>query len=213
MSEPVQKKTSRKAILFQAALDELRSLGWQVERIPGNRKSSLRRLTNATTSAFATIRTSQDRHIAFPRDDLDDCWLTLNDADVVVIAALNDPEEPKEILIHMIKASDMRDRFDRAYDARIGAGYTIPIGRGLWLPLYVPESESQPNLVGAGAGLEFPPVARTPLPAEWNGADGGNPEGSDADEEFSPLTINEAKLRLARTLGVQPVAIRITVEA
>jgi len=188
MPEPVQKKTSRKTILFQAALDELRSLGWQVERIPGNRKSSLRRLTNTTTSALATIRTSQDRHIAFPRDDLDDCWLTLNDADVVVVAALDDP------------------------DARIGAGYTIPIGRGLWLPLYVPESESQPNLVGAGAGLAFPPVARTPLPAEWDGADGENGSGT-GEGDFSPLTINEAKLRLAKTLGVQPVSIRITVEA
>lgn len=228
--DQVQKKTSRKAVLFRAALDELRTLGWKVERIPGNRKSSLRRLTSHTNSALATIRTTQDRHIAFPRDAMDDCWLTLNDADVVVIAATDDTETPSEVWIHLIKAEDMRERFDRAYEARLAAGYKIPVGRGLWLPLYVPEDRAQPNLVGAGAGLEFPPVARVPLPADWNGADGedgradggaaggaaggphGGPHGG-ADDELRPLTISEAKERLARTLGVKPVDIKITVEA
>ena len=55
-------------------------------------------------------------------------------------------------------------------------------------------------------------VARTLLPPAWHGADGEGAHGGE-DGDFSPLTINEAKLRLAKSLGVQPVAIRITVEA
>ena len=197
-----------KADLFDIALQSLRDLGWKIERIPGNRKSSLRRMTKGADSYLATIRTSQDQYLAFPRDTWDDYWLTLNDADFVVVATVDNPDAPKDAVVHLIKADDVRERFDRAYDARIGAGYKIKVGRGLWLPLYQAEDLTKPNMVGAGLGLEHPPIAVEALPERTSRA---GTDGPPAD--FEPLTIAEAKERLALTLGVHHSAIRITVEA
>jgi hypothetical protein len=50
--------------------------------------------------------------------------------------------------------------------ARKKAGPVIPIGSGVWLPLYIPEPNDPVSHVGAGAGLNFPPFARVPLDAD-----------------------------------------------
>jgi hypothetical protein len=54
---------------------------------------------------------------------------------------------------HMIDGNEMRDRFDRAYAAWLKAGHTIPLGRGVWVSLYFPESDKTPSHIGGGAGL------------------------------------------------------------
>ena len=60
----------------------------------------------------------------------------------------------------------MRARFDRAYAARIKAGYKIPLGRGVWVSLYSPEATDPVTYVGAGAGLKSPPIAKVALEGE-----------------------------------------------
>jgi hypothetical protein len=113
----------------------------------------------------------------------------------------------------------MRDRFDRAYAARKKAGHTIPIGRGVWVSLYLPEAQDPVSHVGAGAGLKYPPLATVPLTPELIAAmeetSGADEAGANAVEESeeAPLSIAEAKRRLAKTLGVDPANIKITVEA
>ena len=118
----------------------------------------------------------------------------------------------------MIDANEMRNRFDRAYAARLAAGYTIPSGRGVWVALYENDVSDPVTLVGAGAGVANKPIARVslaeatapaasvPVMATVQREDAGN-----GDEES--LTIADAKTRLARTLGVDPSSIKITVEA
>ena len=71
---------------------------------------------------------------------------------------------------------------------------------------------SSMQAVGAGAGSAHPPIARVPLDEAGGVAatNGGTPPAD--DDSLAPLTIPEAKARLARTLGVDPAAIRITVE-
>jgi hypothetical protein len=69
--------------------------------------------------------------------------------------------------------------------------------------------------VGAGAGLKNPPIARVPLKAgDLESAVRALelPEESKKDRE-SPLTIPEAKRRLAMTFGVDPSNIKIVVDA
>lgn len=213
------KKASMKAQLFKIAVETLEKAGWKVERVPGSGKSSVRRITNGREDKIISIRTSQDTWIAFPRIKGDKRWRTLDEVDAVVAASVDDRHNPRFARVHMIDGNEMRDRFNRAYAARKKAGHTIPIGRGVWVSLYLPEAPDPVNRVGAGAGLKFPPMATVPLTPELIAAiektsDGSEKEARVVEEgEDSPLSIADAKRRLAKTLGVDSASIKITVEA
>jgi len=101
----------------------------------------------------------------------------------------------------------MRDRFNRTYEARLKAGHTIPVGRGVWLSLYANEGFSPVHHVGAGAGNKYPPFAKIPLDAATlvSGESEVDEEEAKADEG---LTIAEAKRRLGITFGIDPASIR-----
>lgn len=204
-------KVTMKAALFGAAVSALEKDGWKVERVAGSGKSSVRRITKGSTSKIVSIRTTQDRSIAFPRIEGDKGWRTLDEVDAVVAASVDDKENPHFARIHMLPGDEMRERFNRTYAARKKAGHVIPVGRGVWLSLYTPESQSPVHLVGAGAGLEHPRFAEVPLdPAMLISDDDETPQQDEGDE--TPLTIAEAKRRLARSLGVDPSSIKIIVE-
>lgn len=233
------KKVKLRKHLFQVAVEALQRDGWKVERIPRAGKASLRRITRGRESKTVSIRTSQDTHIAFPRTAADDGWATLDEVDAVVAVSVDARERPREALVHLIPGDEMRQRFDRAYKARQEAGHTLPVGRGIWVPLYLPDADTPPSQVGGGAGIQHPPIARVPLAAEEavvarqagvpNDADDGDAgEGASRapgagtagfgsktrpDGEDRPLTIPEAKRLLARALGISPENIKITVEA
>jgi hypothetical protein len=161
-------------------------------------------------SKVVSIRTTQDTWIAFPRTEGDKGWRTLNEVDLVVAVSVDDPHNPKSAKVHMLDGDEMRDRFNRAYKARKQAGHTIPIGRGVWVSLYIPEGSNPVSHVGAGAGLKTPPIATIPLTDE---APPIVEAVSAAEDDFEPLTIPEAKRRLAITFGVKPENIKITVDA
>lgn len=221
--------------LVDFCLRALEQEGWKIRKVSGHNGARIRRITRSGDSRLAAIRTTQDSWIAFPRTKDGSTWATLAVVDVVVVASV-DPDDRTFARIHMIDAEEMRNRFDRAYAARLGAGHTIPVGRGVWVALYENEVSDPVTLVGAGAGIANEPIARmsldsgtqtaaamqqqspasTPLgprdPVEASAAAAMQPaSASDAGEE--PLTIAEAKTRLARTLGVDPSNIRITIEA
>ena len=204
-------KVTMKSALFGAAISALEKDGWKVERVAGSGKSSVRRITKDKESKVVSIRTTQDRSIAFPRIEGDKSWRTLDEVDAVVAASVDDKEDPHFANIHLLPGDEMRDRFSRTYEARLKAGHTIPVGRGVWLSLYANESLSPVHHVGAGAGNKYPPFAKVPLDAAiLISAD------SEVDEEEPKadegLTIAEAKRRLGITFGVDPSNIKIIVE-
>ena len=212
-------KVSMKSQLFHIAVEALQKAGWKVERVQGSGKSSVRRITKGAVSKIVSIRTTQDTWIAFPRVENDKGWRTLDEVDAVVPVSVDDRHNPKFAKVHMVDGDEMRDRFNRAYAARIKAGHTIPIGRGVWVSLYLPEAKDPVSHVGAGAGLKFPPIATVPLTPELIAAleetsavDEAETSAVEEGEEL-PLSIAEAKRRLAKTLGVDPANIKITVEA
>lgn len=205
-------KGRMRAVLFQAGLDALRKDGWTVEKA-GLGKSSVRKITKGKDSRLVSIRTSQDCWVAFPRSAGDKGWLTLDDVDFVLAVSVDDKHMPREARAHLIPADYMRERYDRAYAARMAADYNIPVGRGVWLSLYDKDSKDPVTLVGAGAGLDHPAIHTVPL----DGRAPVEPEAEAAAEEAAeddeaPLTIAEAKRRLALTFGVDPSAVKITVE-
>jgi hypothetical protein len=206
--------------LVRAGLETLEKEGWTVAKVSGAGKGRVRRISKGNVTKLAAIRTTQDTWIAFPRNEDDTAWVTLSDVDVVVAISVDDPEHPQFAKVHFLDAGDLRSRFDRAYQARRDAGHSIPIGRGVWLSLYDDEGTSPVQRVGAGAGNIQPPKALVPLgdpgPSSPKPPSGGGPAAPDADgasDDGGPLTIAQAKIRLARTLGVDPSSIKITVEA
>jgi hypothetical protein len=214
-----EKKETRRA-LIRAAQEVLERQGYKVGKDKGGVRGRVRQITKDGKTRLAAIRTSQDGWIAFPRDPKDRKWVTLNDVDVVVAAAI-DPEQPRVAQVHMFDAKELRERFDKAYAARKKADHTIPPGRGMWVSLYLEESNDPVNRVGAGLGLLRKPIESVPL--DQVAATQGHQHPSMApaavsasmkeDDDSAPLTIAQAKMRLARTLGVDPAGIKITVEA
>lgn len=221
-------KLPMRQFLRKVAIEALEEDGWKVERIARSGKSSVRRITKGSMSKVVTIRTSQDTWFAFPRNK-DGTWRTLDDADSVVAVSVDSRESPRFANVHLMDGDNIRDRFNRAYKARKDAGYSIPDGRGIWISLYEKEQSQPVTLVGAGAGLEFKPIASVPIdmaailsggePDETDDAGAEDGESSEKKEaagpvsgEEPPLTIPEAKRRLAATLGVDISAIKITIE-
>lgn len=216
-------KRATRAGLFAFAVETLEKEGWTVSRVPRGGKASLRLITKGRESHKVSIRTSQDAWIAFPRKTKADGWVTLDDVDYVVAVSVNDRHNPTQARVHMIPGDDARARFDRAYAARKAANHTLPPGRGIWLSLYDRETNNPVSLVGAGMGLDYKPLAvldltKASLPT---GTDRPDEEGAEDEDDGStvaeasssmPLTIPEAKRRLAETLGVPESAIKITIE-
>lgn len=219
--EPPGAKTpiNLKKQMFEIAVTSLEKDGWKVERVQGSGKASVRRITKGAESKLVTIRTSQDTSIAFPRIKGDKGWRTLDEVDAIVPVSVDDRDNPKFAKVHLIDGDEVRDRFNRAYTARKNAGHTIPVGRGVWVPLYLPGARDPVSHIGAGAGLKFPPIATVPLTPELIAAAketsfAEHAEASVVDEaEEAPLSIAQAKRRLAKTLGVDPANIKISVEA
>lgn len=217
-----EKKPIRDA-LFATAVLALEEQGYKVERIARIGKSSVRLITKNRVSKKVSIRTTQDTWIAFPRNKANNGWGTLEGVDFVVAASVDNPDDPRVAKIHMIPADEMRERFDRNYAAKVAAGYQMNDGRGVWVSLYFPEANDPVTHVGAGAGLKHRAIKEVPLtPGSAPPPGGGGVE--EADEDLSagetpahakpdeqPLTIAEAKRRLALSLGVSVDDIKITI--
>ena len=76
--------------------------------------------------------------------------------------------------------------------------------------LYDEEANDPVSHVGAGAGLAHPPIAKLSLTGAMH-AEEMDPQDLEAEEE--PLTIAEAKRRLALSLGVNEADIKITISS
>lgn len=216
-----EKRAARKG-LFALAVQTLEQQGWTVSRVPRGGKASLRLITKGKESHKVSIRTSQDAWIAFPRKRDGSGWVTLDDVDFVVAVSVDDRHNPTEARVHMIPGDDARKLFDRAYEARKRAGFVLPEGRGIWLSLYDTEASEPVSFVGAGMGLAHKPLTVLDLSRLNLPGGGEEPDDDETEEERTeapvvataegPLTIADAKRRLAESLGVPESAIRITIE-
>lgn len=211
-------KAPRRKELVRIGVEALEGLGWRVERIPGLGKSSVRRIVKGKESRKVAIRTTQDQWIAFPRNAENDGWVTLSEVDVVVAVSVDDRHDPKFALVHIIEGDEMRDRFDRAYSARLAAGHSLYDGRGIWISLYDEDAKEPVNRVGAGAGLANPEIARVRIQhgQKDEAIRREAPKPAAKNDDKAPTfdwIIAEAKSRLALTLGIASSSIKITVEA
>lgn len=206
-------KVSNRRRLFELGERALKSAGWRVERIQGIGKSSVRRIVKGDVQHTVSIRTTQDTWIAFPRDDDDTGWVTLDDVDYVVAVTVDDKDDPKEGMAFMVEGDEMRDRFDRAYKARLDAGHKIPVGRGVWVSMFLPEDPNAPSSVGGGIALGRDPLMTTPMDVQPEEDIEDASTAAVVSQSEAPLTIAEAKRRLASSLGVDPEKVKVVIEA
>jgi len=206
-------KVSNRRKLFELGERALEKADWRVERIQGIGKSSVRRIVKGDEQHTVSIRTTQDTWIAFPRNDDDNGWVTLDDVDYVVAVTVDDKDDPKEGLAYMVDGDEMRDRFNRAYRARLDAGHKIPVGRGVWVSMFLPEDPNAASSVGGGIALNREALLSMKLaaPADEDMPDTSVKPFTPGDE--APLTIAEAKRRLAQSLGVDAEKVKIVIEA
>lgn len=203
-------KVSRRRDLFELGQTALVKAGWRVERIQGIGKSSVRRIVKGSEQFTVSIRTTQDCWIAFPRKDDDSGWVTLDDVDYVVAVTVDDKDDPKQGSVFMVEGDEMRDRFNRTYRARLDAGHSIPVGRGVWVSMFIAEDPAAPSTVGGGIAIGRKPLLSVRFDEPTDVGTTAVPQPAEPDD--APLSIADAKRRLAKTLGVDPEKVKIMIE-
>jgi len=218
-------ETKKWHLMVEAAKRGAEAQGYALDRVPGRGLSNVWTITKNGKSQKACIRTTRDRWFAFPPLDNGKKWKTLSDCDVVIVAAVDSREEPENVEVYIFPAAEVRRRFDAAFAARTKAGQTVRINFGMWVGL----DQDPRNIaasVGSGIVETFKAVAGFPIDdllAASGEANEASPEperlGSNDDDgpdnvrdNDPPLTIVEAKRRLALTFNVDPGNIKIIVE-
>ena len=138
--------------------------------------------------------------------------------DIVIVAAVDDPDDPRNVEVYRFDAEEVRKRFDASYAARIDAGQTVRDSFGMWLSLDE-DDRRLPASVGAGLATVYPLIATFPLEkliAETAAEPAAVPEdgkavGTPATRE--PQTIadvmDQARKRIATLSGVRMEAVKL----
>jgi len=210
-------------LMVHAAKRGAEAEGYTLDRVPGRGLSNIWTITKNGKSQKASIRTTRDRWFAFPPLEGGAKWKTLDEVEVVIVAAVDDRDEPENVEVYIFPAAEVRKRFDAAFASRTGAGQTVRTNFGMWVALDH-DARNIPASAGSGIVDKYKAVAVFPIldlladaePAaatELEEVEAAAVEDIGALDNDPPLTITEAKRRLALTFGVTPANIKITVEA
>jgi hypothetical protein len=192
--------------------------GFALTRMPGRGRSNVWKLDRHGKVQLASIRTTKDRWFAFPSLKHGTKWKTLDDVELVIVAAVDDREHPRNVEIYLFEAPEVRRRFDAAYAARTKAGRVVTDNFGMWVNLDE-DKRHLPASVGAGLAAEHKPIAKFSLDdllAEGAADAELAPEDADVSEaapDSSPGTIAEvmdwARHRIATLSGVRTDAVKL----
>ena len=198
-------------LLVNTAIRALTEAGYVPQRQPGRGRANVWTIEEGGRQQRVSVRTTRDRWFAFPPLDNGTKWKTLDDVDIVVVAAVDDSNEPNRIEVYRFDANEVRKRFDAAYSARIGAGQSEPDNFGMWVGLDV-DSRGLPSSVGSGLASEYPPIAVYSLDQLIPENRDAAPDGEDL--EPSPGTIaavmKQARGRIAALSGVNIAAVKLS---
>ena len=191
-------------ILVEAAKNALSSSGYEIERIPGRCRSNVWKVTKGGVEQLASIRTTRDRWFAFP--PLDDKWKTLDDVEIVIVSAVDDPEDPRSAQVYLFSAEEVRERFNAAYEARIEAGQKVRHNFGMWVCLDE-DTRGIAASVGSGIANQYDPIAEFTLDQiEASEPSQREVQGHAENQDTGPVTISEvlasAKTQIAQMAGV-----------
>ena len=98
-------------ILVGAATRALEGAGLAPKRVPGRGRSNIWEVEENGRRMRVSIRTTKDRWFAFPPLEKGTKWKTLDDVDIVVVAAVDDPDDPRQVEVYRFDAEEVRKRF------------------------------------------------------------------------------------------------------
>lgn len=145
-------------LLASAATRGLEEQGYELKRLPGRGRSNVYTAEIDGKSFRTSIRTTKNRSFAYPSAENGAKWKTLDDADLVVVAAVNSRANPQDVEVYLFDAAEVREQFNAAYSARTDAGLTVRENFGMWLRLDKDDRDI-PRSVGTGLGDSHPPIA------------------------------------------------------
>ena len=203
------------SVLVRAATRALKAEGFAPERMPGRGRANIWRIKEGKGCKRVSIRTTRNRSIAYPPLEGGKRWKTLDDVDIVVVAAVDDYGNPNSVQVYRFDAGEVRKRFDKSYAARIQAGHRLQDGFGMWVNL------DRSTSVGSGLAAKHDPIATYPLKEliVENGAETTEAEeddGTATDTGASgrePHSIDEvmhqARKHIAKLSGVRMEAVKL----
>jgi hypothetical protein len=211
-------------LMIAAALEGAREQGYALKKQPGRGLSNTYQLTRDGKTQTASVRTTRDRWVAFPPLDDGKRWKTLDDVDLVLVAAVDDRLNPQNVDVYLFPANEVRKRFDASYAARIENGHTVRNNYGMWVMLDKGD-DAVVSQVGHGIAEAYPRIANFSID-ELEGtvskdvrklADGAAPEtdeaGSVVQTGLSLCTVAEvlafARERIATLTGMPEDAIKV----
>jgi len=157
-----RKETDRWQFLVDAAKRGVEEQGYQLDRQPGRGLSNVWNLRRNGSVQTASIRTTRDRSFAFPPLDGGTKWKTLDDVDLVVVAAVDSKAQPRNIEVYLFPAEEVRKRFAASYAARRDAGLVVRDDFGMWVGLDA-DARGVPASIGSGIAVQHKPIAVYPI--------------------------------------------------
>lgn len=145
-------------LMVDAALEGARQQGYALKKQPGRGLSNTYELTKDGKTQTASIRTTRDRWVAFPPLDDGKRWKTLDEVDLVLVAAVDHRLNPQNVDVYLFPADEVRKRFDASYAARIANGHTVRNNYGMWVMLDKGD-DAVISQVGHGLAEEYPRIA------------------------------------------------------
>ncbi|MFZ2868792.1 hypothetical protein [Zavarzinia sp.] len=145
-------------LMVRGAIKGAEQAGYSLKRQPGRGLSNTYEATKNGETKILSIRTTQDRWIAFPPLENGTRWKTLDDVDLVLVSAVNDRENPQSIDVYIFPADEVRNRFNASYAARISNGHTVRDNYGMWIMLDK-DNNKMASHVGNGLAADYPAIA------------------------------------------------------
>lgn len=151
-------ETVARRIMVGAAIAAVEQQGYSLKRQPGRGLSAVYDAVKGSDKKVLSIRTTRDRWFAFPSLKNGTAWKTLDDSDLVSVAAVDDVENPQAINVYLFPADEVRKRFDESRAARIANNHNVKDKWGMWVMLDKGD-DNVTSQVGHSLAIDYPPIA------------------------------------------------------
>lgn len=149
-------------LMVGAAIEGAKRIGYELKRQPGRGLSNTYDAIKDGKTSTVSVRTTRDRWFAYQPVEGGTRWKTLDEVELVLVSAVDDPAAPRNVDVYLFPADEVRKRFDASYAARSENGNTMRDGFGMWVKLDAGDP-SVPSQVGAGLADDYPAIARFSL--------------------------------------------------
>lgn len=152
-------ETASWRLMVSAALAGAKAAGYSMKRQPGRGLSSTYEMTKDGKAQIASVRTTRDRAIAFNPLENGTRWKTLDEADLVLVSAVDDRLNPQNVDVYLFPADEVRKRFRASYAAKMEREHIVRDNYPMWIMLDAGDDQIIHN-IGHSLAVDYPAIAR-----------------------------------------------------